>query len=385
MNKFFVNLTDARVNRIRRELKENGLKFDLDAYCTNEYDVLQQKVDANKKILSDFLGFDVDLNDRSMAAKLVMTDLPPNFFFDIYTNDPFEHLEKHRRENSNFALWYETAKTERMLREINPGKLRENMDELNRIHGKWTIAADSTGRLICSDPPLQSMPKSARKFMIPEKGIILLTADYSAIELRVLAKLTGDPDLIADLGPGKDLHRKTAAIIFNKRQADISEEERQIGKTTNFLICYGGSEDGLQKKLDKTGVELPADLDVQKIIYRFFKAYPIVYYYQYRLRKLQIPPKTLSGKEFFHLSETQRLNYPIQGSAAEGFIQALYEVVSKKPGGYRLVMAIHDSITLEVPEEQKDEAADFLKTTTEKVMGDFLAPVPVFVEIKQGI
>ena len=121
------------------------------------------------------------------------------------------------------------------------------------------------------------------------------------------------------------------------------------------------------------------------MIYQFFDSYPFVYLYQHRLTTKKIPAQTICGRRFSDLSVSKTLNYPVQASAAEGFLMALNAVIENKDSNYKLVMAIHDSISLEVPETERETAAKFLKQTAETVMGEFLSPVPVFAEIKTGI
>ncbi|MBR4240665.1 MAG: hypothetical protein IKR97_00420, partial [Eubacterium sp.] len=156
------------------------------------------------------------------------------------------------------------------------------------------------------------------------------------------------------------------------------------GKHVNYMISYGGTTKGLADTLSsETGrtVTIP---EAEKMIYRFFDAYPLVYYYQHGIMCGK-PPITIGGHKFDKLKLSQRLNYPVQGSVAEGFQKTLETVVPTAPDSHLLVMAIHDSITLEVPELEREEAEIFLKTTAETVMGAYLAPVPVFAELKNTI
>ena len=361
------------------ELETNGIILDLDGYVKNFFTPMKEKFTKDSQFLCKKFGVSGSLLARDTIKEVLRQR---NI---LRVMDPFEELQKKRYKNPDLSAWYNTAQLERKLSMLDPKKLREKMDEQSRIHGTWRIAEETTGRLVCSNPPLQNIPREARTYFVPAVGNVFVTVDYSTIELRVLAKLCGDPDLIADLAPGKDIHRRTAAIILGKKPEKISDNERQVGKTVNFLISYGGSAEGMSRMIGEKNVIFYSVADAERMMYRFFDTYPLVYGYQQRISKGLLPSCSIGGKVFKDLSETRMLNYPVQASAAEGFLNALSTLISNKPKNYKLVMAIHDSMSLEVPEKDREAATEFLKTTAETVMGEYLDPVPVFAEVKNAI
>jgi DNA polymerase-1 len=253
-----------------------------------------------------------------------------------------------------------------------------------RIHPQWHIATNTTGRLICSKPALQALPSDYRKYFVPDEGCCYVTVDFKAIDLRVLAKQSGDESLISNLKEGKDIHTATAASIFRITPNEVTKAQRQIGKRTNFAITYGCSEHGLANMLSaESGTEITPNI-AKNYIEGFMLAYPKVSSYQWKLRKGRIVPKTIEGKTF-NVGGRKALNYPIQGSTAEGFLKVLDAVQEKLGPTDRLVMAIHDSITIECENDRKDEVTNILVTTALSVMGTYLAPVPVFVDVYNHI
>jgi DNA polymerase I-like protein with 3'-5' exonuclease and polymerase domains len=294
------------------------------------------------------------------------------------------YLKEKGKYSKEIHLLYRAKDYSQKLHTYGVEKLQEHMDSSGRVHATWYVAEETTGRLTCRAPAFQAMPSLCRQFFQPAQGYCYVTIDYSTIEMRVLAYLSKDANLISELQEGCDVHSHTASAIFKKPAEDVTKEERQIGKSVGFMITYGGTAQGLSKKLTERGVNCSVQ-DAQLMIGSYKMRHPSVAYYHYALLNGIIKPTTIMGHEFEGLTGSKALNYPVQASAAEGFKLTLEEVVNRKPPEYKLVMAIHDSITLEVPVAEKEAAEIFLKTTAEAVMGNFLDPVPVFVEVKNNI
>ena len=367
------------INDVLLALTQNGIRFDLPRYEQGWYREHKEQLASLQEELFYSTGRKFSCtNSSDIRAYLHERNLNPK------DEDLQKFLKRNRCSDKTLEQLHDFVKLVRQLTVFNPGRLKEHLDDNSRFIADWSQATQTTGRIICSNPPLQSMPRTMREYFIPEDGNALITVDYSSIDLRALAKLSGDTDLITALGPGKDIHRKTASAVFQKDPSDITDEERQIGKHVNYMISYGGTARGLSDTLSsETGrqVSIP---EAEKMIYCFFDAYPLVYYYQHGLMYGK-PPITIGGHKFDKLKTSQKLNYPVQGSVAEGFQKTLETVVSTAPDSYLLVMAIHDSITLEVPVSEREKAEVFLQSTAETVMGAFLAPVPVFAELKNTI
>lgn len=368
------------IENVIKELTDNGVMFDIKKYETIEIMRMKSELDDYLSVLSDKLGQTLYLDNLILIYQLLSDN-------GIFVRDlSQEYLKKHQYDCEELYLLYRAKDIQQKLRTYSVEKLQSRMDENSRIHGDWYRANATTGRLICRNPALQGLPSSVRKeYMIPEKGNVFITADYSTVEMRVLAKLANDKNLINNLCAGCDIHSKTTSVIYNKPMLDVTHEERQAAKGVNFMIAYGGTPIGLSRKLTiETGNEV-SESQAKKMIDNFYSEFPDVYYYHYQLLHKKILPTTLKGRVYENVSGSKALNYPVQASAAEGFIDTLDEIIGTKPDNYRLVMAIHDSVTLEVPESDTTNATNFLKSTAERVMGDFIYPVPVFAEIKNYI
>lgn len=364
-------------NSYIEELTTNGIGIDFEGYTTTALKYLADERDRYLRELSAFLGEDITLEN---PKHIVQCFLQHGVRLEKMT---LSYLKEHR-SNKAVCLLYQAKDNAQKLHTYSVEKLLEHKGSDGRIHATWYVAEGTTGRLICKAPALQGMPSFCRQFFKPDEGCCFVTIDYSTIEMRVLACLANDSTLISELQAGCDVHTHTACAIFKKQPADITKEERQIAKSVGFMITYGGTSWGLSKKLADIGLNYSVH-DAQRMIDSFKLQHPSVAEYHQALLTGKIVPTTILGHKFEGISGSKALNYPVQASAAEGFKLALEEVVRTKPTNYRLVMAIHDSITLEVPVAQKEAAEKFLKITAEAVMGCFLSPVPVFAEIKKNI
>lgn len=361
-----------------QELTDNGIGLDVDGYKNTALKYLAVERNTALNELSERMDFKISLDD---PASIVRRFQERGITLELMTQ---EYLKKRQDDCRDIYLLYRAKDYSQKLHTYGLDKLAEHMDNAGRIHATWYIAKATTGRLICKAPALQGMPSYCRQFFKPADGCCFVTIDYSTIEMRVLAFLAKDTKLLSELQKGCDIHRLTASAIFKKPPDEINEEERKVGKTVGFMITYGGSAIGLSKKLSSMGIDCTVT-EAQKMINAFNLSHISVAYYHYDLKHGIIKPTTIMGRVFEGLSGSKALNYPVQASAAEGFKLTLAEVMRRKPPAYKLVMAIHDSITLEVPVAEKEAAESFLKSTAETVMGNFLSPVPVFVEVKNNI
>lgn len=259
-------------------------------------------------------------------------------------------------------------------------KLKTFINDDGRIRGNWRLIGASSGRMSCNNPPLQAMPGNSKEFFIAEKGYKLVCADYSQVELRVLASISGDETLINYFENGVDLHTGTASLVFKKPINEVSKGERQVAKSLNFGMVYGITAYGIQKNLRKSGVNTSLE-EAEKYRIEFLNVYPKVKELQDSLLKAD-HIKTLGGRRWRcgNLSITQRLNLPIQGSAAEGLKEALALLVEKMKDSWRLVAVVHDEILLEVPEGETEEAKDILESCMVEGMKTIVKDIPVIVD-----
>jgi len=269
-----------------------------------------------------------------------------------------------------------------------------------RIHTNFHQAVTATGRLSSSDPNLQNIPIRSeeggkiRKAFIPgEKGWRFLSADYSQIELRVLAHLAGDPVLIEAFKDREDIHSRTAAEIFGLRADEVTGELRSAAKAINFGIVYGISSFGLAKN---TGISRS---EAGEYIDRYFQRYRGVKEYQesvISLAKKQGYVTTLLGRRRYlpeitsrnwnrrQFAERMAMNTPVQGSAADLIKLAMLAVERRLRGeglNTRMLLQVHDELLFEYPPSEEER---LMKLVCEEMEGVMPLSVPLLVEPKTG-
>ncbi len=268
-----------------------------------------------------------------------------------------------------------------------------------RVHTSYSQAVAVTGRLASSDPNLQNIPirsaegRRIREAFIAAPGNSLVSADYSQIELRIMAHLSGDAGLLQAFANNEDIHRATAAEIFMTSLADVSSEQRRYAKVINFGLIYGMSAFGLAKQL---GIERSA---AQAYIEQYFARYPGVKIYMDSTReqarqhgyvetvfgrRLWLPEINASNAMRRQGAERAAINAPMQGTAADLIKLAMIAVQSwleKEKLSSRLIMQVHDELVLEVPEA---ELAMIKKILPELMCGVAKLHVPLLVQLGVG-
>lgn len=268
-----------------------------------------------------------------------------------------------------------------------------------RIHGKFQQTIAATGRISSTDPNLQNIPirmelgRQIRKVFIPEEGYVFLDADYSQIELRVLAHMSGDERLINAYKEAKDIHRITASEVFHIPFDEVTSAQRSSAKAVNFGIVYGISSFGLGQDLNITRKE------AERYIEKYFETYPKVKSYLDLLvadakekgyvttlfgRRRPIPE--LSSSNFMQRSFGERvaMNSPIQGTAADIIKIAMIRVNQRlKEGQFssRLILQVHDELLVET---HKDEVEQVGKIIVEEMQGAAELSVILEAEVKEG-
>ena len=272
--------------------------------------------------------------------------------------------------------------------------------EGDRIHTIFNQAVTTTGRLSSSDPNLQNIPirteygRKFRKAFVPEQGNIFISADYSQIDLRSLAHISKDRNLIFAFNSGKDIHTATAQEIFNvKNIGDVTKEQRMAAKSINFGIVYGISSFGLAKQLD-----IPVK-QAKEYIDSYFTKYSGIKNWSAKIieeTKEKGYVKTLAGriryipeinspnKQIVSFGERMALNTPVQGTSADIIKIAMINVAKKIKEQYlktKILLQVHDDLLLEVPENEKDFVLKILKYEMENAVK---LDVPLLVDIKTG-
>lgn len=269
-----------------------------------------------------------------------------------------------------------------------------------KIHTTFSQTSVATGRLASSEPNLQNIPVHTKPYDIhvrsafkPDKGNVFLSADYSQIELRVLAFLSGDRALTEAFNEGADIHTQTAANLFDVAPSVVTAEQRQLGKRINFSILYGLTPYGLSKDLDISFA------DAKHYIEKYFAQYPRVSVWMEEVveetkrcgyvtthwgRRRYIPSIHEKNKTLYDLARRIAINTKAQGTAAElmkiGMIN-LKKALKKHMPQTVIVLQIHDELLLSVPKNIQDQAQQLVKTVLEDVVK---WPIPLVVDTRLG-
>ena len=271
--------------------------------------------------------------------------------------------------------------------------------ETGRVHTSFNQTITSTGRLSSSDPNLQNIPvrteegRRIRALFVAAPGNLLLSADYSQIDLRVLAHYSRDERLVEAFKKGEDIHRITAAEVFDVFPGLVTSEMRRMAKTVNFGIIYGMSAYGLAREL---GIKRR---QAKEFIDRYFERYPGVRRYMKEIvesarkegyvttllgRRRYIPDIKNRIKATREFAERTAINTPIQGTAADIIKLAMIKVDSNiQSGGLacKVLLQVHDELIIELPERDIEEVASMVKETMEGVIG---LAVPLKVNLSWG-
>ena len=286
------------------------------------------------------------------------------------------------------------------LRSTYTDKLPRMVDpDTGRVHTSYHQAVTATGRLSSSDPNLQNIPirteegRRIRRAFVAAPGHRLLAADYSQIELRIMAHLSGDERLLAAFAGGQDIHRATAAEILGLAPEDVTSEQRRSAKAINFGLIYGMSAFGLARQL---GIERSA---AQEYVDRYFERYPGVRDFMDRTRRQAREDgyvETLFGRrlhlpEIGHGNQTRRaaaertaINAPMQGTAADIIKRAMIAVdawIEAERPAVRLIMQVHDELVLEVAESAVEQTRARVREAMETAAE---LAVPLVVDIGEG-
>jgi DNA polymerase-1 len=272
--------------------------------------------------------------------------------------------------------WREYSKLLNTYLEPLPGLISEAD---GRLHTHFNQAVASTGRLSTSSPNLQAIPirtelgREIRSAFVSEPDYRLLSADYSQVELRILAHVSGEPRLREAFARGEDIHAATAAEVLGKDQATLTKDERNVAKMVNFGIIYGISSFGLSENLEIPREEAQAYIDaylarfphVQDFIQRTIEQATRDGYVTTLLgRRRPVPEIRASNRQTRSLGERLAVNSVMQGTAADIIKKAMVAIhrrLRDEGRGARLVLQVHDELLLEVPESEVSAAKELVR------------------------
>ena len=385
-------------------MEKNGVKIDREE-MKNLSNEIEKELERLKERIYFLAGREFNIQSSIQLAQLLFEELglqPVKFTEKGKPSTDEEVLETLAEEHPLPAeiLKYRTlAKLKNTYLDSLPELVNP---KTNRVHTSFNQTVTATGRLSSSQPNLQNIPirdeigRKVRNGFIAEEGCLLLSADYSQIELRVLAHFCQDSALLAAFKEGKDIHRHTASIIFHCREEEVTEEMRRRAKSVNFGIIYGLQAFGLSKQI---GISVS---EAKEFIESYFNNFPLVREFVKKVMEEVRDTgevRTISGRrrvfpdlykkslpEGFHLSASQRmaLNTKIQGTAADIIKIAMIEIhrkLSQVLPEAKMVLQIHDELLFECPEDKIDLLAKIVKETMENCCK---LNVPLLVDIGIG-
>ena len=277
--------------------------------------------------------------------------------------------------------------------------LTQYISEDGRIHGTFNQTITATGRISSTEPNLQNIPirmemgKAIRKVFVPKDGFVFLDADYSQIELRILAHMSGDEKLIEAYNSSADIHRATAAQVFGVPLDEVTDEQRRNAKAVNFGIIYGMSSFGLSQDLSISRKE------AKEYIERYFASYPTIktfidglvsdakekgYSLTMYNRRREIPEIKSSNFMQRSFGERVAMNAPIQGTAADIIKLAMinvYNALRENNLKSRLILQVHDELLVETAENEIETVKQIMLDGMKNAVS---LKVPLEVDLKEG-
>ncbi len=389
--------------RILAQMEMAGILVDIKGFDALSTEFSKRLSDLDKKII-ELAGEPFNINSTKQLAEILFVKLKlPQ--------------KKKTRKKTGYSTDVEVLKElaqshelpQQLLAYRNLSKLKSTYvdglkrmvnPDTGRVHTSFNQTVTSTGRLSSSDPNLQNIPvrteegRRIRALFIPAPGNFLLSADYSQIELRVLAHYSGDEALVNAFKNDKDIHRLTAAEVFSVFPELVTPEMRRAAKTVNFGIIYGISAFGLAKEL---GI---GNRQAKEFIDRYFAKYPGVKRYikeTVEKAKEQGHVTTLLGRRRYipdlksrvrtvrEFAERTAINTPIQGTAADIIKLAMIQVdsnIQAEKTPCRMLLQVHDELIIEVPEKEIIKVTTMVKETMENVMD---LAVPLKVDVGWGV
>ena len=367
------------------EMEQNGIALDVSFFGKMSGELRERMGEIEHAIFQQ-VGYTFNINSTQQLSKVLFDTLhlqPPDrkrktasghfstsadVLDELTGQHPVVDLVLEYRELAKLKSTY----VEALPLEINP--------QTGRVHTSFSQTASVTGRLASSEPNLQNIPtrtdlgRRVRQGFIADAGNLLLSVDYSQIELRIVAHMSGDAAMLEAFREGQDIHSTTAAAIYNVPLADVSKDMRRHAKAINFGLIYGMSSFGLSRSTDLTLAES------ENFVKAYFERFPGVKSYLDGIRKLAAEQgyvETLLGRRRYfpnlrsqanvamrNREEREAINSPIQGTAADIMKLAMIEVLpALREAGLRarVLLQVHDELVLECPQIELKAAADLVQ------------------------
>ncbi len=399
---------DQAVTPVLEKMSKNGILVDLKLLDKLGKDLKKRVATLEKEIYSS-VGHEFNLNSPKQLQVILFDELKLPVFRKTKTgrSTDEETLKELAPAHPMIPLLLEYRQLFKLVSTYIDA-LPQSVGEDGRIHSTFNVEGAATGRLSSTNPNLQNIPvgevggKIRQAFIVP-KGKVLLAADYSQIELRIMAHFSGDEALKEAFDKGLDIHSATAAKIFKVPVEKVDKGQRMVGKTMNFATLYGQGPHALSRQL-----KVPYEI-AQQYILEYFAEFPkISQWMQETLakgyekgyvetlwgRKRYIPELQAGNRMIKAAGERAAINHPVQGTAADMIKKAMVEIdkavgsrqqatdhYSLSPEACRLILQIHDELLFEC---EADSVKEVAKMVREKMEQALKLDVPVVVDLKVG-
>lgn len=379
------------------EMEKNGVYVDID-YLREMSQEISKKVDVLADNIYKVAGVEFNINSPKQLSEVLFEKLGLPRVRGKSTD--VKVLEKLRNQHELPALVLDYRSLVKLKTTYLDAMAQYVNSNTGRIHSSFNQTGASTGRITSSDPNFQNIPirtdigREIRKAFKPQKsGWKMMSADYSQIELRIMAHLSKDPELLKSFNEGVDVHTRTAALVYGVSEKDVLPEMRRVAKIVNFGIMYGAGPFRMSEELG-----IPQE-EARKLIEQYFKTYPGIN--EYIIKTLQEAEKnkfvkTLSGRiryvyditsDNYHVREAAKrvaINTPIQGTAADMIKIAMINIsrrMKEKSLRAMMILQIHDELLFEVPEEEIETLREIVVQEMENAIK---LDVPVKVDVGIG-
>ncbi|NYE23308.1 DNA polymerase I [Pigmentiphaga litoralis] len=362
------------VSRVLTVIERNGVSIDSDELARQSH-VIGQELMTLEQRAYELAGQPFNLNSPKQLGEILFDKLKLPVVKKTASGAPSTDEDVLSKLAEDFPL-PKALLTYRSLSKLK-GTYTDKLPKMvnpstRRVHTRYAQAAVVTGRLASSDPNLQNIPvrtvegRRVREAFVADEGNVIVSADYSQIELRIMAHISGDESLLKAFAAGEDIHRATASEIFSAKLDEVSSEQRRYAKVINFGLIYGMSAFGLAANL---GIERDA---AKHYIDRYFTRYPGVARYMEETRarahergyvetvfgrRLWLPEINGGSGPRRQAAERAAINAPMQGTAADLIKLAMVAVqdwLDEAGMRSRIVMQVHDELVVEVPETEVD-------------------------------
>ncbi len=401
LSNIFENLEMPLIT-VLANMENNGVNLDIN-FLKKYRDKIIDKISNIKKEIFQISGVQFNISSTKQLGdvlfkRLKISDKPKLTKTKQYATDEAELL-KYKDKHPIIKLILDYRSLSKLVSTYIDALPKLINQKTGRIHTSFNQTITITGRLSSNNPNLQNIPirtpigREIRKAFIPAKNHFFIDADYSQIELRLMAHLSKDENMLNAFRNNIDIHSQTAAKIFNVELEKVTKEMRYQAKTANFAMIYGSSAYGLSRNLN-----IPPK-DAKKLLDNYFKTYPKVKTFmdkqikqarddEYvttlmgRKRKL----KEINSKNSLIRSNAEHnaINTPIQGSAADIIKLAMIKIfnrIEKEKYKAKMLLQVHDELLFEVPEKEKEKVAEIIKYEMENAVE---ISVPLIVDLEYG-